>query len=260
MPVRNAAGTSRSAPRRSRSAPTSTAAGSCQLGPPRPSAPTTIVRDGSSSAIAAKSSSSSSSAGYGSAPSSSIRSAAFSSSIWTTRGAGASCPHRRQSPRSAPRPPRAPRRTAAPPPRALGGPLVLRGRPGEEVALVVVGALHLAGAPTTARRSSSLAAGVPRAPGRRARATRCRTSRSSSSSSSSNVRSVSGDSSAAGGTVTTGSGSLRTVTCSSPVRLGGRTRRSSGSSHSTSLIGAKNLSRSSNRSSLSRSSSGTRPP
>ena len=42
MPVRNAAGTSRSpafGPRRSRSAPTSTEVGSCQLGPPRPSEP-----------------------------------------------------------------------------------------------------------------------------------------------------------------------------------------------------------------------------
>ena len=50
--MRNAAGTSRSpspGPRRSRSAPTSTEVGSCQLGPPRPSAPTTTVRGAPSS-------------------------------------------------------------------------------------------------------------------------------------------------------------------------------------------------------------------
>jgi hypothetical protein len=39
MPVMNAVGTSRPAPRRSGSAPTSIAVGSCQLGPPKPSAP-----------------------------------------------------------------------------------------------------------------------------------------------------------------------------------------------------------------------------
>ena len=47
-PVRNAAGTSRSPPsgprRESRSAPTSTEAGSCQLGPPSPSPPTVTGR------------------------------------------------------------------------------------------------------------------------------------------------------------------------------------------------------------------------
>src|SRR4051794_11468162 len=60
----NAAGTSRSplGPRRSISAPTSTAAGSCQLGPLVPSPPTTTVRGAAGSSMSDSSSSSTSSA------------------------------------------------------------------------------------------------------------------------------------------------------------------------------------------------------
>ncbi len=242
----NAAGTSRSpvcGPRRSSSAPTSTAAGSCQLGPLMPSPPTTTVLGGASGSLRSdrRSASTSSDEADGPAPRSERRSPT-SPSPRTSTGSVAY----ELSPASEPE------KCAAAASRSSSD-----GSPSRDPAFIGWNSSPSdppspaapAGSPastTTTSGSASSDAGSPRMSSIGSREPESYHASAGSPSAAPSSNSPGVTSAGSSSWVGSGGSSERTSTCDS---FGALPVGPSGSSQSTSRIGAKNLSRSSKRSS-----------